>query len=184
MGNFYTHTKLLNFFLLICLNLLITNNIQSQTVTEEAEYVLNFIEFTDWSEVDFETSSSPIIVGIYNSTDRQAVFKEVITSEIINNRKLEVTSITTAGEIALCNIVYFPVTDGEEMTELLHTTRWKQILTIGKDITGFCENGGIVNLTFNSNNSRFEINHSQAVEVNIIINSQVLRMAKIINTNH
>ena len=76
-----------------------------------------------------------------------------------------------------CHLLFICSSEKDNLTDIIDIIKNKNILTVG-ETKDFLKTGGIINFLLDDNKVRFEINLSAAKKSNLIIRSQLLRLAQ------
>jgi hypothetical protein len=178
--------KIFNFLLLLVFLQPAFNNIAAQQYTEyevKAGYLYNFVRFISWPEGSFANSSSPIVIGIYGSDRFGEIIRRTIRNNTVDGRTFVIKYYNHPSQIQQCHILFVSEISRTELIDLLRIVRKKPILTVGDNLEGFCQMGGIINFTPQYSRNRFEINNTTARNNEINISSKLLSLAKIVTIN-
>ena len=148
----------------------------------KAGYLFHFTRFVEFPEGTFQTPETPIIIGIYGNQRISNIIIKTLEGKTADGRKLIFKQFNRVREISDCHILYINKTSNNEIVEVLKVVNLKPVLTVGDDIEGFCQMGGIINFLPQYSHKRFEINNSKAKRKNIIISSKLLALANIIQS--
>lgn len=154
----------------------------------KATYVYNFTKFIEWSPAAFSPKNDKFIILVYGEGDLGKELKAKLTGEKIKSLSWEIIFYNKKDfdekKLSQCHLLIFENLESTESINMLKiATSQKHLLTIGNNIKDFCKKGGIINLTEKDSGYSFEINNKKALSLEIIISSQLLNLAKIINTN-
>lgn len=158
---------------------------QPKTVDEyevKAAFIYNFARFVDWPTNSFETTNSPIVIGILGKDPFGQTLENVIKDEIVKNRKLELKKYNKIEDITTnnCHILFVCKSEENKLPQILKYLEGKNILSVG-DFEGFATKGGIVRLLTMKDRVGLRINLVTLKKTNIVVSSQVLRAAEIID---
>ncbi|MEY2667260.1 MAG: hypothetical protein RLZZ384_1431 [Pseudomonadota bacterium] len=140
-------------------------------LTIKIAYLYHFAQFTQWAN-----PLSTLNYCVFNDATISELLKTTLIGKKSNGTvKLAVHAITEQDDINRCEIIFFPHAVSKE---ILNTTYHKPILTVGvqKDFT---QHGGIIYLFEEDQKIRFFINHIDAQESNLNINSQLLALSRL-----
>ena len=173
-------------FISIQVILLNYNSAFSQHYSEyevKAGYIYNFVKFVNWPNYSFENEYSPFVIGIYGDDPFDDILNIAFKDRTLNDRKWLIVHYSKLEDIKGCNLLFISGINKSELIKVLDVTKNSSILTIGDNISDFCESGGIINFTKQNARNRFEINNDAAINVKLVISSKLLSLAKIINNN-
>jgi hypothetical protein len=142
-----------------------------------------FSQYIQWPEnSDMKDLSKPFVIGVIGKNPFGPILEKAYSQEEykIKNKKVEIRFISKMEEIEGCHILFISKFFKEELEEILDLTRKKPILTIA-ETKGYAERGVLFNLYISKNEIRFEINTAALRESQLIVDSQLLSVARIIN---
>jgi hypothetical protein len=144
-----------------------------------------FGQYIQWPEHSgINDQSRPFVIGVIGKNPFGSIlFKAYSQMQYkIKNKHVEIRLIESIDDEALkgCNILFLSKTVKKELKEILKITSKKPILTIA-ETKGFTEKGVLFNLYVCKNKFCFEINTLALRESRLIVDSQVLSAANIID---
>lgn len=146
----------------------------------KAAYLVNFTKFITWPKEAFNSDSSPFIIGIYGKDNLGRILQKMLADKRINGRIPIIKVFTSPEEISTCNILFVSGVNRQEMIEVLKKVKDKSVLTVGDNISEFCESGGMINFTHQYSKHRFEINTNASEREKIRISPKILALSKIV----
>lgn len=146
----------------------------------KALFLYNFANFVKWPEEAFANKNSPLKMCLYGTVPF-GEFLDVVNGTLIRDRTLLVLRTTEYDDIKSgCHILFVGIDEKERMEEFLHNLNHLFVLSVGNK-EGFTEQGGIVNIHRTKDNAKFEINLAKAISSGLLISSDLLGIARIIN---
>jgi hypothetical protein len=139
-------------------------------------FLFNFAKFTEWPSGAFQNPESPIVVLVIGQ-DPVADEIETLKGKIAQGRKLAIKRSAGIPEGERFHVLF--ICRNESPAQVLRSLRNRGVLTIS-DSKQFCHNGGIIGLVTVDNKVSFEINTDALERSGVRLNSQVLKIAKII----
>jgi hypothetical protein len=130
-------------------------------------------QFVEWPAAVSGGSSLDICVAPPDPFGQD--LSTLIAGETVGSRRLNTRPVTSAADIAGCDVLYLP-SRGNAPHPLLAPASTRPILTVG-DAPGFLQDGGIIALRVVDGRVRFEIDDNAARRVGLKISSQLLRLA-------
>ena len=175
--------------IVLCLLLLLLAGVRlrAQVANEyevKAAFLYKFASFVEWPE----GSGVPGLGG--NSLRPAAGAEKCIAvvgqdpfgtalDEVVAG-KFSVRRFRSGQEPTECRIVFIAASEKKRLPALLEHLRHSAVLTVG-DTPGFCEQGGIINLTLTGNHVSLEINPDAAVMARLQLSSRLLSLARIVH---
>ncbi len=147
----------------------------------KAAFLYKFISFVEWPDESFPEDETPIQIGILGDDPFGAILDRMVKDKSINHRRLRVKRSNDPSELTDCHIVFIAKSDADNIKTLAPNFHNRHVLTVG-DSPGFAERGGIINLIEQDGKVRFEINPEAAKRAHLHISSQLLALAKVVET--
>jgi hypothetical protein len=167
--------------------ILLPENLLCQTTAPDVEYsikavfLFNFAQFVKWPAQTFAASCTPITIGILGRDPFGKILDDTVSGESIEGRKLVVKRLASVAEATSCQILFVSRSEQQHETNLLAALKDAPVLTVG-EMDQFCQHGGIINFFIQDNKVKFEANPEAAEAAGILINSQLLNVAKVVKT--
>ncbi|UCH93036.1 MAG: YfiR family protein [Candidatus Aminicenantes bacterium] len=144
-----------------------------------------FSQYIRWPENSgMNDRSKPFVIGVIGENPFGSILEKAYSQMEykIKNKHVEIRFIEKIGDEDLesCNILFLSAAVKNELEDILTITSKKPILTIA-ETKGFTEKGVLFNLYVCKNKFCFEINALALRESRLIVDSQVLSAARIID---
>lgn len=136
--------------------------------------VYNFCKFVQWPDDVQET----IVLGILSDPESQTDFSS-ITGKMVHEATIETRFVTSVDEISKCHLVFIDEGQSPLLREAFAVSQSESVLTIS-EMDEFCSQGGIIQLVHRRGKLRFFINRGAARDSHLVLSSQLLKMAKIV----
>lgn len=136
--------------------------------------IYNFCKFVQWPDSDLDT----LVLGVMTAPNKTTDFSSIEGKEV-HDSFINVKLVNTPEDLAGCQLVFIPKEMESRMEGTFATAQSESVLTIS-EIDGFCSQGGMIQLVERRGKLRFFINNKAAGESHIILSSQLLKMAKIV----
>src|SRR5690606_31428922 len=108
-------------------------------------------------------------------------FLDMVNGVRVRERVLEVIRTTDYAKIQDgCHILFVGIDRLDRLEEFFKSLNHLFVLSIG-NTEGFAELGGVVNILRTRDQQKFEINLNKAIENGLLISSDLLSLARIIN---
>lgn len=144
----------------------------------KAALCFNFAKYVDWPEKMFQKGDNKIILSIYGSDPFGKVIDKVVRGRTLKGQfQIEVKRAYSLRDLRGSHIIFISRSERLEARKILNYTqrfRNPSILTIGDNIPGFCEAGGVLNLL---DDYTFEVNPKRAENSGLLLNSRLLGIA-------
>jgi len=185
MTRFYSIARYFLFTLVVTLNStsIFSNDDLSEKTREyyvKSLFLYNFANYVKWPKDAFEDKKSTLKMCLFGSVPF-GNFLDYVDGTPIRDRQLQIIRSNLLADIKSGCHILFVGTDRLELIEKLFANiNHLFVLSIG-NIEGFTDKGGIINILRTSDSKRFEINLSKAIQSGLLINSDMLALARIIN---
>lgn len=146
----------------------------------KALFLYNFANFVEWPEDAFSSPSSPLKMCLYGAVPF-GEFLDMVNGATIRDRVLDVVRTTDYEKIrAGCHILFVGIDRTNELEKFFKNINHLFVLSVG-NTEDFASRGGVVNIMRTSDQQSFEINLAKAIENGLLISSDLLALARIIN---
>lgn len=162
------------------------NLLQAQNFIEyevSSAYLHHFMHFVEFPSETFTSHNSPFIIGIYGNRNAGVIIEKIIGNQIVNGRGFVFQYYDNPDEIKNCHLLFILKISHTELQAVLKKNSRKPILTVGYNISGFCQSGGIINFLAPNSLRRLEISNNKARKNNLIISSKLLSIANLVFIN-
>lgn len=141
----------------------------------KAAYLYNFAKFIHWPDNAFNTTKSPLVIGVLGTNYFKGSLKPLAVKKV-HNRTIEIKHFKTIEEVQGCHLLYVSKSEEKNHSLILKELATQPILTVGgyKD---FVKLGGIIQFVTRRDRLRFSINLAVANQNNIQIDAQLLSLA-------
>jgi len=143
----------------------------------KAAVVFNLAKFVDWPPEVFPSSTAPLLLGV-PERDAMAEALGTLDGKVVQGRRLTVKKTERIEELKKCHMVFF--SDSGVAGSILGNFRGLPILSITDNITNFNRYEGVINITEEEGKIRLQVNLGAANRANLKINSQLLKLAKVV----
>jgi hypothetical protein len=110
--------------------------------------------------------------------DAMAEALGTLDGKVVQGRRLTVKKTERIEELKKCHMVFF--SDSGVAGSILGNFRGLPILSITDNITNFNRYEGVINITEEEGKIRLQVNLGAALRANLKINSQLLKLAKVV----
>ena len=139
----------------------------------------NFAKFVQWPDTAFAQSQSPLILCVMGE-DGFGPALDTVDHKLAQGRELQVRRRVRLDDAKSCHILFVAESERARLAAVLHSVSGSSVLTVS-DIDRFAELGGVIGLYNVDNKLRFSINPEQARSASLQVNSQLLKLAKIVH---
>lgn len=152
-------------------------NTQRTNYDVKFSYIKNFAIFTKWPQ-HHQKNKTNFVIKTWDKNPFRMVSPELINSKKVNNRSVKISRIKSLEKVQGADVIFFPK-DAEFTSEQIQAIHKKGIITIG-EVPDFYKKGGIINFYLENKKIRFEINRTALKKNGFVINSKLLKLAKIV----
>lgn len=156
------------------------NNI-SREYQVKAVFLYNFCQFVEWPTKAFASQDDPLVIGILGENPFDNYLEETVKGEKANGHPLAVKHFQTVDQVTACHILFVNIADKDELKKVLLMQTSRNILTVG-EFANFAKQGGIVRFFTEDNRTRIRINLDAAKKAELTINSKLLKVADVVNS--
>jgi hypothetical protein len=144
----------------------------------KAAFVYNFAKFVQWPASSFAQPQAPLVLCLVGR-DVFGPALETIDHKLVQGHALQIRRQVRLDELGSCHILFVADSERQRLGSILRAVPEVGVLTIS-DIERFAEAGGIIGFYNLDNKVQFSINLDQARSASLQINSQLLRLARVI----
>ncbi len=172
--------------LIIVLTLLLSLNSLSgisQSYTEyevKLVYLYQFVKYFNWPETN---DSEEFTIGLYGNYDFGDLANKMYKSRKFNNKSCKIINISSPSEAKNCDLVYVLGISKFDALQFLTVTKEFPVLTVGDQLDGFCESGGMINFTHKDDKQRLELCPSNVKRAKMQVSKQLYAIARIIEVD-
>jgi hypothetical protein len=148
----------------------------------KAAFLYNFIKFTEWPEHQLGSGSEPFVIGVLGKDPFGPVLDQVVQGETFRNKAVVVRRFSKIGQAALeSHVLFISASEESQLRPILNLLEGKSVLTVS-EINDFAERGGIIQLKTENNKVAFDINLEAARRAELVMNAQLLKLARIVGS--
>jgi hypothetical protein len=147
----------------------------------KAAFLYNFTKFTNWPPGAFSSPSAPIVIGILGEDPFGQVMDDVVRGEVVGNRPLAVSRLHADDDLRRCHVLFISRSEKQRLPAVLGRLKGSPVLSIG-EISGFAEQGGMVNLLLANKTVKIEINQAAAEQAGLQISAKLLKLARLVKS--
>jgi hypothetical protein len=147
----------------------------------KAAFMYNFAKFVQWPEAAFGQPQSPLIMCVIGRDDFGSAL-DTIDHKLALQHELRVRRRVRLEDVKSCHILFVPQSEHAHLASILRAVSGASVLTVS-DIDRFAEAGGVIGFYDLDNKLQFSINPEQARSSSLHIDSQLLKLAKIVRSD-
>jgi hypothetical protein len=144
----------------------------------KAAFIYNFAKFVEWPTTAFGKPESPLTVCLIGDNGVGPAL-DTIDHKVAQGHELQVRRQVRIEDARSCHILFVAASERARVGSILHAVSGASVLTIS-DIDRFAEAGGVIGLYDVDSKVQFSINLEQGRSALLQINSQLLKLAKIV----
>ena len=147
----------------------------------KAAFLYNFTKFTDWPPRVFSSSNAPIFIGIVGEDPFGKTIDDVVSGEVVAGHPLVVKRLRAEDDLRSCHVLFISRSEKERLPEVLRQLKGTPVLSVS-EISGFAEQGGMVNFQLANKTVKMEINQAAAEHAGLQISAKLLKLARLVNS--
>jgi len=140
----------------------------------KAVFVYNFFNYIKWP-----VSRDTVTIKVLGTTDIFEPLCDIARIKNTASRTFKIVAIDSVKSIDSCAILFVAKSEEKNIPAIISAIGQKSILTVG-DFPGFAKKGIAVNFILIQGKLKFEININALANANLLVNSQLLKLAKIV----
>ena len=151
-------------------------SVQPETL-HKAIYLKKMLSFVQWPKGAFTAKDGAFRFCV--SGDHSLVFPltEELRSTTIDDRKVEVRWVQKEQDFRGCQALFVGASEEKRLAKILESVRGANVLSVG-EADGFLNAGGIVQLSYEQDIVRFQINLAAARNAGLKMDARMLGVAK------
>ena len=156
---------------------------RAQSLTEyeiKAAFIYNFAKFVQWPSTAFAQPQSPLTMCLIGK-DVFGAALDTIEHKLAQGHELQVRRQVRLEDLKTCHILFVAESERNRLAPIFRAAAGVDVLTIS-DLDRFAEAGGMIGLYNVDNQVQFAINLEVARSTSLQINSQLLKLAKIVRS--
>lgn len=142
----------------------------------KAAYLYNFGRFVEWPPRVTAPKSDSFTVCVLGQDPFGPALDATLAGETINGSKVAAQRISKSQEAVNCRILFISPSEDSQLKETLAALDKTSALTVS-DMSQFVRRGGMVQFILEGNRVRFEVNLTAAERADLILSSQLLKLA-------
>ncbi len=146
----------------------------------KAAFLYNFAKFVEWPKAS-PAEASPSITLCVLGEDPFGPFLDELQGKAIKGKKWINRKTGFSKNLKDCQLVFISGSEKGNLAQILGSLDGSNVLTIG-DTEGFAQKGVMINFYLEEKKVRFEINIEAAKKAGLKISSNLLKLARIVQT--
>lgn len=148
----------------------------------KAAFLYNFTKLVEWPAGTFARTNSPIVIGVLGRDPFGAALDRIVDGKHISGRPVNIVRFNRRPEPNDCHVLFISDSERTRVGEILAPFGKLPVLTVS-DLDDFAKHGGIIGLVKRDERLQFEVNTNVARKAGLVLSSQLLRLARIVNAN-
>lgn len=145
----------------------------------KAVFLYNFANFVRWPPAAFNHGSNKLRMCIFGNA-KLGMFLDAVDGSRIRDKRLQVIRTDDLKDIESgCHILFVSEEKKEHLPKFFNAMEHIYVLSVS-DVAGFARRGGVVSIVRTSDKLEFEINLDVALKNGLLINSDLLSLARIV----
>ena len=142
-------------------------------------FLYNFAKFVEWPTGSYTSPGAPLSICIVGHDPFDRDIESELQTRQAWGHPVVLLTLRPAEALNNCHMVFIPVTEKDQAGKILQSLEGSTILTVG-ETAGFAAMGGVINLTVEKSEVRFEVNPLAAGRAHLKISSKLLSLAKLV----
>jgi hypothetical protein len=142
----------------------------------KAAFLTKFGSFVAWP---VDAPGDAACICVVGRDPFGAALEKVVEGRSLNGRPYRILRLKPGDSPAGCGIVFIGSSEQPRLASLLSGFEKAAVLTVG-DVPGFCEKGGMINLTVESSRVRLQVNIEAAARSRLQLSSKLLALASVV----
>ena len=151
----------------------------------KAAYLYKFGNYIEWPAESFDSSQSPIRIGVAGASELSAVLKGLVAGRTVNGRAMVVLDVRPDDpdeQVAGLHILFVGSTGEDRLKHILSAARGRPILTVTDSERTFSL-GSMINFVVVDGKLRFDIAPKSAGVAGISISARLMTAARKVITS-
>jgi hypothetical protein len=142
-------------------------------------FLFNFTKFVEWPADSYKSPGAPLSICIVGHDPFSSDLEDEVRTRKAWGHPVEVLKLGPAETLSTCHMVFIPVTEKDQAGKIVRSLTGSSTLTVGES-EGFAAMGGVMNLTVEKSQVRFEVNRLAAARAHLKISAKLLSLARIV----
>ena len=143
----------------------------------KAAFLYNFAKFVAWPDDAFESPDAPVVFCVVGRDPFGNSLESTVDGRRAGGREIRVRRGVRAAELGVCHMVFVSGAEADAVERILQDGTRPGLLTVGEGAS-FIESGGVISLVVDDGKVRFDVSTTAAVEADLKVSSQLLKLAR------
>jgi len=148
----------------------------------KAVFLFNFAQFVEWPQEAFPEAATPLCIGVLGDDAFTGILEGMVKGERVKGRALVIKRLRDMADVTTCHVLFVSRSEESRLSKIFSLLNNAGVLTVG-ECKDFAAREGVINFFLHENKIRFEINPEAARRKGLKISSQLLSLARIIETD-
>jgi hypothetical protein len=148
----------------------------------KAAFLYNFAKFVEWPEATWASATDSFVICIIGNDPFGPDIQNEWRTQTVQEHKILIQHIPSVEEARACQILFVAASEQSRAETILQQLKHPPILTVGDDAR-FVSKGGMISFVLEKRRVRFHVNTVAAEAAGLKISSQLLKLAKTVQTN-
>lgn len=148
-----------------------------QTEKVQSAFIYQLTKYIDWCPA---LKKDDFVIATLGETSLTQVLKDLLQSKSVGSRSISVKSVSSLSNVSEINILVIPKNKSGQLLAALKQVEGKCTLIVTEE-QGLGKQGAGVNLIEQDGKMVLELNKSYCSNHDLVVNSQLLSLAKVIN---
>ena len=166
---------------LMCLLWGLPGSVQGQIVPPaarlKADYLRKMLSFVQWPGGAVPAKSGAFRFCVEGDNMLGFALGQELRTTAIDDRRVEVSWVQKEQDLRDCQALFIGNSEEKRFAKILESVRGANVLTIG-EADGFLNSGGVIQLSYEGNAVRFQINLAAARNAGLKMDARFLGLAK------
>lgn len=149
----------------------------------KAAFIYNLASFVTWPHQTGPSADGPFVIAVLCDEEIANNLQILTEGERIQGQPVLIRPCRSVAEIGICHILFVGASIAANTPQILQGLGGRSVLTVG-DSRAFGRGRGMVNLVQRGRRIHLEINVRSARKAGLRFNSKLLRIARIIRSEH
>jgi hypothetical protein len=145
----------------------------------KAAFLFNFTQFITWPKTAFKSADVEFTMCILGKNPFGKTLHKLLKNEVVGEHPIVLKIFDELEQTGECHVLYIDDSVKYDLDDIFAFVRGKAILTIS-DIKKFVQKGGMIEFFKQKRKIRFYISPDSMRDVDLVPNSNLLRVAKIV----
>lgn len=142
--------------------------------TAKAVMLYKFLNYTKWP-----TDARTLVLGVLGDEPLNTDFTS-ITNRPADNRTITIRKLEGVEEAKQCHVVFVSTSEKNDLPKILGSLKDSKVLTVSQ-AEGFTARGGVVRLTLDNKDAKFEISKSALKRTKLDIAPELVQVGNLVD---